>query len=218
MSAYSGAVLTNGMVHIFGVFVDDQGNINDEAHYAISAKDLLADSNGNDDEEAKCAKVDELNGNMDKRKTELNAVNLENQNLKKLLNDYKQRISKITRERNLAFHECKEAQIKLKQAQEQIEKIERLKGLNEQNYLEWTPNEVVDWISTLDEGRYQMYEQNFRVKFNKQGVSGQALKEIKAIRDLVSNLWIDLKIDNLIITIKIKSKTANEGQVGTQYI
>ena len=81
----------------------------------------------------------------------------------------------------------------MEEAKAELDKVNRLKRINVKNYLNWSADEVVDWIDTLEEGKYEKYDANLRLIFNKEGVNGEAIVHIDkpSLRDWGVNNFKD---------------------------
>ena len=78
--------------------------------------------------------------------------------------------------------EYKEMHMKLDEARKELNEMRKRIRMDVSRYLEWTSDELVDWIMTLDGGdRYQIYEVQLRSSFNSEGVDGQGLGDISTI-------------------------------------
>eukprot|EP01083_Nonionella_stella_P315632 1140681_1 len=101
---------------------------------------------------------------------------------------------------------------------------DELVRINSMYYLEWTHSEVVDWILSIDNGKYAQYEQELRVLFAKESVNGAVLSEISKtdLRDWgIQNFSHRSNIFNQIQILVNKHKQVMEGiegQDNTQYI
>merc|ERR1711902_391765 len=57
----------------------------------------------------------------------------------------------------------------------ELDKLKRMKNINTTKYREWSSDEVVDWLISLEDGKFLKYEDMFRVIFNQQGVDGSTI-------------------------------------------
>eukprot|EP01083_Nonionella_stella_P264330 896872_1 len=85
-----------------------------------------------------------------------------------------ERIDKLTRENCALNEECKETKLELMRVKEEANR----NRLDPTNYLQWSESEVVDWIISLEEGKYAAYEEHLRLVFASESVNGVALSEI----------------------------------------
>eukprot|EP01084_Bolivina_argentea_P316201 548040_1 len=46
-------------------------------------------------------------------------------------------------------------------------------------YLQWSSNDIVDWILSLEQGKYKNYEKKLRAEINDEGVDGSSIKDIE---------------------------------------
>eukprot|EP01083_Nonionella_stella_P139793 427216_1 len=159
--------------------------------------------NEQDDDDMKCDQCDELKEKlnvMDAEKQSLHQVinDLLN-NQQKIENEKKQMKEQLTqREEEVSeLHkqvvklstelrqsqeevgklneECKESKLELNEVKKELNKLKRLRRINLSNYLNWSDDDIMDWILTLEEGRYEKYEKKLRAVFNEEGVCGQAM-------------------------------------------
>eukprot|EP01083_Nonionella_stella_P182075 654077_1 len=68
------------------------------------------------------------------------------------------------------MEECKETKLELQRL--------RALTLDPRHYLQWTASEVVDWIISIEDGKYAVYEENLRLLFASESVNGMALSQI----------------------------------------
>lgn len=61
---------------------------------------------------------------------------------------------------------------------EEIKKL-RLEQLNPLKYKEWNHEEILQWILSLDDGRFMKYEEKLRIEIGEEEPSGQDLDEVK---------------------------------------
>ena len=61
---------------------------------------------------------------------------------------------------------------------EEIKKL-RLEQLDPLKYKEWNHEEMLQWIFSLDDGRFRKYEEKLRIEIGEEEPSGQDLDEVK---------------------------------------
>merc|ERR1712130_162650 len=78
-------------------------------------------------------------------------------------------------------------------------------GIDTTKYREWTPNEVVDWIVSLQPQKMKKYEKWLRSQCSKQGISGVALEYLDkatllglGVEDFMDRVYIERSIQQLI--------------------
>ena len=152
-------------------------------HYCIPVTEILGDMyvniGGKDDEEDnKSAECDGLKERLlvsEKERIKLQGLvdKLTREN-----NEYKKNEILLKKQNNELSEECKEMKMELMEIKQELNKMKRLRAINIKNYLNWNADEVVDWISTLDDGKYEQYDVGLRLIFNKEGVDGQAIVHI----------------------------------------
>ena len=87
-------------------------------------------------------------------------------------------------ENNIKLNEeCKETKMQSMDVKSELGKMKRMKNINIKHYyLNWTADEIVDWISSLDDGHYECYDTKFRLFFNEESVDYQAIPYIILIK------------------------------------
>eukprot|EP01083_Nonionella_stella_P240322 840208_1 len=81
-----------------------------------------------------------------------------------------ERINNLMRENSILSEECKETQLEL-------HRLRAIK-LDPRHYLQWSDSEVVDWIISIEDGKYAVYEENLRLLFASENVNGSVLSQI----------------------------------------
>eukprot|EP01083_Nonionella_stella_P302521 1043348_1 len=89
---------------------------------------------------------------------------------------FQNEIAILKRENSELNEECKETKLELMRVKEDLEANKN--RLDPANYLQWSESEVVDWIISLEEGKYAAYEEHLRLVFASESVNGVALSEI----------------------------------------
>eukprot|EP01083_Nonionella_stella_P052994 140398_1 len=81
--------------------------------------------------------------------------------------------------------EYKETKCKFDDLKRKYEDLRHNKQLDGTNYLNWTRDDVVSWIISLDNGRYGKYENNIRQTFHNDNIDGSCLPHVEKndIRD-----------------------------------
>ena len=63
-------------------------------------------------------------------------------------------------------------QIELTKVKQELDELKKM------NYLNWSGDEIIDWISSLDDGQYVCYAAKLRKLFAKEHVDGRAIPHI----------------------------------------
>eukprot|EP01083_Nonionella_stella_P182074 654073_1 len=112
------------------------------------------------------------------------------------------------------MEECKETKLELQRL--------RALTLDPRHYLQWTASEVVDWIISIEDGKYAVYEENLRLLFASESVNGMALSQISkpdlkdwGIKHFVHRSNLYNKIQELIAQPQQLQQYHNEDMEGT---
>eukprot|EP01084_Bolivina_argentea_P108561 194014_1 len=136
-------------------------------------------------DDSKCSTCSEL-------KEKLKTIEIEKISLQSLVDDllnsqnnikqkYELKINNLMGQNDKLNEECKETKLELFEVKKELNKLKRLKNIDLTNYLNWTADDIVDWISTLEKGKYEKYEDELRVKFNEECVDGNAIQYINTL-------------------------------------
>ena len=93
--------------------------------------------------------------------------------LKQVENERDEYIQKF----NESAEECKERKLELIQAKRELKELRRLKS-DPKDYLNWSGDDIIDYLSMLEDGKYERYSAKLRVIFVEEAVSGKALPYI----------------------------------------
>ena len=114
-----------------------------------------------------------------------NDKNQEIQRLSQQLKQQQQQIMalnvslKEAQEKEMALsEECKEAKIELLAVRKELKEMKR-KNIDPKRFMDWTGDEFVDWICSLDEGKYMQYEDRLREAFENEAIDGSAIPDIE---------------------------------------
>ena len=77
------------------------------------------------------------------------------------------------------MEEQKESQIRIKQLENEI-KIWDLKNLDVDKFEQCQWQEILQWIVSLDDGKFKKYEQDLRKNLKEEEIAGIALKDVDA--------------------------------------
>eukprot|EP01083_Nonionella_stella_P178660 631791_1 len=101
-----------------------------------------------------------------------------------------------------------------KQQQSQSKQAQRL---DTAQYLQWSSDQLVDWIVSLEDGKYQQYENKFRTQFSKEGVNGEAIPHIDrvalnhwGIQNFMDRANLDNAIKRLVQQNKLQDNDVND--------
>ena len=75
--------------------------------------------------------------------------------------------------------ECSEGKKELIVVKEELETLKRVKNVNLDNFMRWTSDEFVDWIVSLEVGKYNKYETQLRTVFKEEEVDGSVIATIE---------------------------------------
>ena len=200
-SSYRAVLATNNDIHLFTTVNQKPYSQSVVKHYAISIGEILGGIANDNNDDMKCG--DNEHNELAQKYSKLNK---ENKEIKSKL-DYQhlitkkcqQQIQQLTKEKNKYLEEnkslihklrmselenmnlneeCKEKLSELEQIKKELNTLKRLSDIDTNRYREWSSDEVVDWLISLEKGKYQKYEQMLRVIFNKEGVNGEGIESI----------------------------------------
>merc|ERR1712228_139305 len=130
-----------------------------------------------------------LLGKLEASKKDYETLQSDNYKLKNMKSLLLQKLS-------VAHNECKE----LKQ---QLNKL-RIQNIDTTKYLEWTGDDFVDWICSLDDERFKQYEEKLKSVFAEEGISGNAIPYIQkeewkgfGIKNYMDRTRIQAHVDKL---------------------
>ena len=72
----------------------------------------------------------------------------------------------------------KEMEIELLKLREENKKF-KLQNIDENKYNEWTKDELIYWIISLNGKVYKQYENNLKAMFDKQSIDGSCIEDIE---------------------------------------
>eukprot|EP01083_Nonionella_stella_P191260 708066_1 len=76
-------------------------------------------------------------------------------------------LERIKAENTQLNEECKETKLELIRIKSELRKV----ALDPTKYLQWSDSEVVDWIASIDGGKFAVYEEQLRLAFASEGVN-----------------------------------------------
>ena len=114
---------------------------------------------------------------------------LDNKNAQ-LLRQYKAENESLKRQNNILADECKEAQMENNELKQQLQQFRQQRIIDPSRFREWSGDEFIEWICSLDKGRFKQYENILSAAFKKQGINGQAIPHIQ------KNDWMSWGIQN----------------------
>eukprot|EP01083_Nonionella_stella_P249183 861916_1 len=89
-----------------------------------------------------------------------------------------QKIQQLRQQNNVLNDECKEAKLELFEVKRELNELKK-KNIDLSKFREWTSDEFVDWICSLEQGKYSKYEEKLRVVFIEEAISGEAIPHIE---------------------------------------
>ena len=89
--------------------------------------------------------------------------------------------------------ECKEKTLELISLNKQLQKLNKLRFIDTSDYLSWSADDIVDYLCTLNNGKYEKYSAKLRIVFAEEGVDGESIKDIDkpSLRDWGVNNFKD---------------------------
>ena len=97
----------------------------------------------------------------------------------------RERVRTLEQEKQCKDEEYKDVQMELDEVRSELSMMKRKQNLNPSRYLQWNSDEAVDWICSIENGRFVKYEDALRPCFAEEGVTGTDLEHItqSALRD-----------------------------------
>eukprot|EP01083_Nonionella_stella_P242907 846912_1 len=108
---------------------------------------------------------------------EVDSLRTENAAVKRVHLKAMERMTQLTRENSALSEECKETTLELHRVSAELSQL-RARALDPRDYLQWSESQVVDWIISIEDGKYAVYEENLRLLFASESVNGMALSQI----------------------------------------
>ena len=109
----------------------------------------------------------------------------------------------------------------------ELNRLKQGNNLNIANYLNWSGDDIVSWLVTLDNGEYKQYESVLRAAFDEENVNGKGIVHIDkpqlkewGIRDFMHKNNIYAHFQSLLKQNVNDDNDYNEeeGKDGTPYI
>ena len=107
-------------------------------------------------------------------------LKVENQELKEKCDKLMEENNELKEENNKLSEEKKDNLLEIKELKEEI-KTYKMKCIDTTKYEEWTSDEIVLWIMSLENGRYDKYTQKLAQELKNEGVSGACLESVNEI-------------------------------------
>eukprot|EP01083_Nonionella_stella_P306350 1072706_1 len=125
---------------------------------------------------------------------------------------------KVLREENALLRvENQQLLQQLNDVKKQLTQLKRAQRLDTAQYLQWSSDQLVDWIVSLEDGKYQQYENKFRTQFSKEGVNGEAIPHIDrvalnhwGIQNFMDRANLDNAIKRLVQQNKLQDNDVND--------
>eukprot|EP01083_Nonionella_stella_P236245 829918_1 len=154
----------------------------------------------NDNDDVKCNVCDRLREKMERIKSEkdsaqliVNEILTKQTEIDTQTTGLKQEMNRITAEEaelvrankqlesqnTSLMEECKEIEMKFDDLNRKYDDLRKNKQLDVNNYVNWTGDDVADWIVSLDNGQYKKYENNIRQTFNNDNIDGSCLPHVE---------------------------------------
>eukprot|EP01083_Nonionella_stella_P242904 846901_1 len=114
---------------------------------------------------------------VDSLRTENDAVKQESKAAKALHMKAMKRVNELARANSALMEECKETKLELHRVSAELSQL-KARALDPRDYLQWSESQVVDWIISIEDGKYAVYEENLRLLFASESVNGMALSQI----------------------------------------
>eukprot|EP01084_Bolivina_argentea_P065099 118683_1 len=203
-------------------------------HYSILISKIVGNIEiENEQIDFKCEECDVLREQINVIKSEKNSLQtlvnelLNNQNkMEQQIDESKkneirlvQQMDILQKENINLNEECKELKIELKEIKK------RFRNIDVNNYANWSSDQFIDWIISLENGKYEQYENNFRVIFKKEDVDGSVIDTIGksewkdwGVNNYKDRVKLDEHIKYLINKNKQNINNDNEGADNTPYI
>ena len=119
--------------------------------------------------------------------------------------------------------ECKQCNMELIELKRELNELKR-KCIDTTKYLDWSSDEFIEWICSLEQGRFSKYESKLREVFKEQNICGEAIPYIQknewqgwGIKDYMDRTNIDKHLKHL-IKAKEQEKYNDEGNNDTPLI
>ena len=75
--------------------------------------------------------------------------------------------------------ECKDNKLKYNELKIKYDELNNNIGVNHRNFIQWSSNDIVDWIMTLDNNRFKRYEKKLKKNLKKQNFDGECLNNLQ---------------------------------------
>ena len=114
-----------------------------------------------------------------------------------LLRQYKAENESLRQQNNTLNDECKEAKMENIELKQKLQRLKQKRNIDPSQFMEWSGDEFVEWICSLEKGKFEQYRSILSAAFKKQGISGQAIPHIQ------KNDWQNWGIQNFMDRTKI---------------
>eukprot|EP01084_Bolivina_argentea_P113609 202443_1 len=103
-------------------------------------------------------------------KNKIYQLNKENLEFKQERGRNQQKIQQLRQQNNVLNDECKEAKLELFEVKRELKELKK-NNIDPSKFRKWTSDEFVDWICSLEQGKYSKYEEKLRVVFIEEAIS-----------------------------------------------
>ena len=163
-SVHLALVTADNRVHLIAELNETEWAKSQSGHYSMPVSAIIGSVYAaDDDDEKKCTECDEW-------QIRYNALKLQLEQMENEKNEYVQKY-------NDAMEECKETKMEMFKIQQELKELKRL-HLDPADYLKWSSDDVVDYLCTLDDGKYEKYSAKLRSIFVEENVNGEVLHHI----------------------------------------
>eukprot|EP01084_Bolivina_argentea_P288353 494890_1 len=210
---YHAILMADNNVHLF-TMPNASKNIKPK-HFSIPISYIVPEVNDAVDHDEKCDNCDTL-------KEELLLLKTMH---KSEVDSLKEQIKIQSEKNNELNDEVKECKMELMEVKKELNELKK-KCIDVSRYNEWSSDEFVNWICSLDDGKYEKYENKLRNIFIEEDISGEAIPHIQknewkewGITSYMDRTNLDKHLKNLLNqNNKKQSVYDKEGSDATPYI
>merc|ERR1712039_595428 len=117
-------------------------------------------------------------GSDDMKLNEFNEQNV-------VIESLKMEVNRLRNENGAYQDQQKEDKMKIAELEKKVKKLE-FETLDLSNYMEWNGNQILFWIMSLDDGRFEKYKDVLQSALSENDLIGEDLSDINA---LVLKAW-----------------------------
>merc|ERR1712113_1352096 len=115
---------------------------------------------------------------MNEHQEKVNLYESRIMSLEQALSESKATVDRLKEEIESLSEECKENKLALNEMRSELEAMKRKQNMDVRKWREWDSDEVVDWICSIEDGKYMKYEEGLRSAFREEEVNGSHLTAI----------------------------------------